>query len=128
MPRAGSISWLKRPGFLTILASRAARHVHASHTATVHAPCPGLFPASPTRLPHVESYGRIDQMFGKKTLRLVTAALLVGVAMGAQQVSSVTARHAQAAGESGVISITDWQFPGGCNLLSANEEAVVEGC
>ena len=67
-------------------------------------------------------------MLGKKTLRLAIAALLVGVALGAQHVSGATARHARAAGETGVISITDWQFPGGCNLLSANQEAVVEGC
>src|SRR5919199_3491312 len=67
-------------------------------------------------------------MLGKKALRLVTAALLVGVALGAQQVSSVTARHARAAGESGVISITDWQFPVGCNLLNASALASVIGC
>jgi peptide/nickel transport system substrate-binding protein len=62
-------------------------------------------------------------MLGKKTLRLITAALLVGVALGAQHVSGATARHTGAApvhANSGVVAITDWQFPDGCGPGAAS--------
>jgi peptide/nickel transport system substrate-binding protein len=61
-------------------------------------------------------------MLGKKTLRLVTAALLVGLALGAQV---PTAHRATAAT---VVSITDWQFPAGCNTNFANQAVTVEAC
>ncbi len=64
-------------------------------------------------------------MFGKKTLRLATAALMVGVTLGAQQ---LVPRHASAAGETGVISLTDWQFPDGCNGLATASVADQEIC
>ena len=51
-------------------------------------------------------------MSGKIGLRLATAAVLVGLALGAQQ---ITPRHANAAAAAGVVSLTDWQFPDGCN-------------
>src|SRR5579883_1162686 len=64
-------------------------------------------------------------MFGKKTLRLATAALMVGVTLGAQQ---FVPRHASAAGETGVITLTDWQFPDGCNGLATASVADQEIC
>src|SRR5579883_2505653 len=63
-------------------------------------------------------------MLGKKALRLTTAALLVGVALGAQQ---ALPRHATAA-SGGIATITDWQFPAGCNTNFANEAVSVEAC
>lgn len=62
-------------------------------------------------------------MLGKKALRLATAAVMVGVALGAQQVMP---RHAAAAGS--IATITDWQFPAGCNTNFANEAVSVEAC
>lgn len=59
----------------------------------------------------------LKNMLGKKALRLATAALMVGVAMGAQQ---VIPRHASAAGETGVVAITDWQPPDGCGVGSSS--------
>lgn len=66
-------------------------------------------------------------MVGKKSLRLATVALLAtGASLGAQAVAGTAAHPVKAASD--VISITDWQFPAGCNVLSANQEASVEGC
>lgn len=62
-------------------------------------------------------------MLGKKALRLGTAAVLAGMALGAQQM----APHSAAAATS-VVSITDWQFPAGCNTNFANQAVTVEAC
>ena len=44
----GSSLRLKRAGFLAILVRPAQGQVHNSRIATVHAQCPGQFPAFPT--------------------------------------------------------------------------------
>ncbi len=63
-------------------------------------------------------------MFGKKAVRLATAALMVATVMGAQHVSGAT----RSAASSGVVAITDWQFPDGCNLIEAASVADQEIC
>jgi peptide/nickel transport system substrate-binding protein len=66
-------------------------------------------------------------MAGNKTLRLTVATLFAGASLGAGTVAH-GANSPMRPAASNVISITDWQFPAGCNTLSANQEASVEGC
>ncbi len=53
-------------------------------------------------------------MVAKKALRLTAAAALAGMTLGAGAVHGAAVHHAQAASASGVVTITDWQFPDGC--------------
>ncbi len=57
-------------------------------------------------------------MVAKKALRLTAAVALAGVTLGAGAVHGATSRSAVRA--SGVVTITDWQFPNGCGLGAAS--------
>ncbi len=57
-------------------------------------------------------------MVTKKALRLTAAAALAGLTLGAGAVHGATPRSAMRA--SGVVTITDWQFPDGCGPGAAS--------
>ncbi len=66
-------------------------------------------------------------MKNKKALRIATAALLAGVTVGAAQAASA-AHPGRSTGASGTITITDWQFPDGCNAIATASVADQEIC
>ncbi len=58
-------------------------------------------------------------MIGKNALRLTTAALFAGASLGAGTVAHGAAPQSRSAA-SGIVTITDWQFPDGCGPGAAS--------
>jgi ABC-type transport system substrate-binding protein len=67
-------------------------------------------------------------IINKSVVRLAAATLLVGTALGAHRISGATASQATSAAPSGIVSITDWQFPDGCNPVATSSVADQEIC
>lgn len=65
-------------------------------------------------------------MVGKKALRLTASALLVGATLGAQTARGASPHHALA--NTGVVTITDWQFPDGCNQIASASAVAARVC
>lgn len=67
-------------------------------------------------------------MIDKKGLRITAAAVLAGAAIGAHTAHGATASHVHVAAASGTVTITDYQFPDGCNPIATASVVQQEVC